>query len=63
MSDTPKAAGSMENDLIESMLRRQSEVISSLESLADEVESVILSISQQRQQEAENSAEDIRRAA
>ena len=61
MTYQPQTAGSAENDLIESMLQRQDQVLSDLDSLFDRIDAVIEDLTRQRKREAaeELQSEDI----
>ena len=56
MTYQPQTAGSAERDLIESMLKRQNEVLTDLDDLFDRIDAVITDLTEQRKREA---AEDL----
>ena len=52
MNDQPQTTGSAENDLIESMLQRQEQVLTGLDNLFDRIDAVIADLTEQRKREA-----------
>jgi hypothetical protein len=59
MKNQPLTAGSAENELIESMLRRQEEVLTGLDTLFDQIDAVIEELSEQRKKETIEESENV----
>lgn len=59
MTYQPQTAGSAESDLIESMLKRQDEVLTGLDDLFDRIDTVIEELTEQRKREAAEESENI----